>query len=402
MSKRNDDFFHEKKPWSIYKDKLLGCYLVPYYQKILHSGRPLLFVDCFAGQGKFDDGKPGSPLIEMECLRKAKANAKSSIVSTEHIFIELDHYMALEDNLQESHPCGRYTVIGGKFEDNIPKVLEESKNHNLFVYFDPYGIKALNMKTFLRMKNRNSYHCTTELLINFNSFGLYRNCCKVMNYEEKEQALAGLTEYDPSNINSVAGINAVFGTDLWQNIISKRRFGKIDAFEAEYELTKLFCDELHGPNGEYKYVLQMPIRASTDAQPKYRMIFATSHADGCLIMAENMFKRSEESRDERSGGQLSLFEQGVEETPVVIENVERDLLNLIPSNTFRHLNDIFIDFYQTYGVMVSRKTLVDALKRFHQAKKTEERRNPPYNQKGESRFYEEKGFKKTLEIRRLV
>lgn len=30
MAKKNDDFFLEKKPWSVVKDEILGCYFKPY------------------------------------------------------------------------------------------------------------------------------------------------------------------------------------------------------------------------------------------------------------------------------------------------------------------------------------------------------------------------------------
>ncbi len=66
MSKDNCGFFKQKKIWSEVKDELLGCYLVPYFTKILSMGNPILYVDCFAGKGKFDDGKPGSPLTALQ------------------------------------------------------------------------------------------------------------------------------------------------------------------------------------------------------------------------------------------------------------------------------------------------------------------------------------------------
>lgn len=37
MAKKNDDFFLEKKAWSVVKDELLGCYFKPYVSKILHT-----------------------------------------------------------------------------------------------------------------------------------------------------------------------------------------------------------------------------------------------------------------------------------------------------------------------------------------------------------------------------
>ena len=71
MPKDNKDFFKEKKVWSTIKDNLLGCYLVPYFAKILSMGNPVLYVDCFAGKGKFDDGNPGSPIIALNSLQKS-------------------------------------------------------------------------------------------------------------------------------------------------------------------------------------------------------------------------------------------------------------------------------------------------------------------------------------------
>ena len=72
MAKKNNDFFVEKKAWSVVKDELLGCYFMLYVSKILHTYRPLVYVDCFAGKGKFDDGNPGSPLIALEVIDKCQ------------------------------------------------------------------------------------------------------------------------------------------------------------------------------------------------------------------------------------------------------------------------------------------------------------------------------------------
>jgi hypothetical protein len=52
MVKDNEAFFGKKRAWSEVKDDLLRCYLKPYVAKILHTGHPLLYIDCFAGKGK--------------------------------------------------------------------------------------------------------------------------------------------------------------------------------------------------------------------------------------------------------------------------------------------------------------------------------------------------------------
>lgn len=75
MSKKNDNFFDEKKDWSKVKDALLGNYLRPYVQKIIHTYRPLVYVDCFAGKGKFADGNPGSPMIALEIIKECEEHS---------------------------------------------------------------------------------------------------------------------------------------------------------------------------------------------------------------------------------------------------------------------------------------------------------------------------------------
>ena len=91
MSKRNDDFFTEKKIWSKVKDELLGCYLSPYFSKIFFTQRPVLYVDCFAGKGKFDDGTAGSPIIALNIIKDALSKSKAKNPRVEAYFIDLNY-----------------------------------------------------------------------------------------------------------------------------------------------------------------------------------------------------------------------------------------------------------------------------------------------------------------------
>ncbi len=68
MAQKNNNFFAEKKDWSVVKDELLACYFKPYVSKILNTYKPLIYVDCFAGKGKFEDGSDGSPRIALEII----------------------------------------------------------------------------------------------------------------------------------------------------------------------------------------------------------------------------------------------------------------------------------------------------------------------------------------------
>ena len=101
MSKKNNDFFKVKKAWSEVKDELLGCYFKPYVQKILHTYKPLIYVDCFAGKGKFEDGRPGSPLIALDIIRSCVDSTTMESTSISTHFIDLNYADDLQKNLSE-------------------------------------------------------------------------------------------------------------------------------------------------------------------------------------------------------------------------------------------------------------------------------------------------------------
>jgi len=67
------EFFKGKRPWSKIKDKVIGDYLVPYLRKVSRLRRKIIIVDAFAGQGIFEDGTKGSPLIICEIAEREVA-----------------------------------------------------------------------------------------------------------------------------------------------------------------------------------------------------------------------------------------------------------------------------------------------------------------------------------------
>lgn len=91
MPKDNRNFFEKKKDWSEIKDTLLGACLKPYFQKILMTRHPVFYVDCFSGKGRFDDGKPGSPMIALNVRKECMASTKSEKASIDMCFYILIH-----------------------------------------------------------------------------------------------------------------------------------------------------------------------------------------------------------------------------------------------------------------------------------------------------------------------
>ncbi|MEL7626383.1 MAG: three-Cys-motif partner protein TcmP [Anaerolineaceae bacterium] len=349
------DFFKEKKIWSKVKDELLGCYLKPYFSKVLHTSKPIVYVDCFAGKGKFDDGFPGSPLIALKCLSDCLAQSylPSSRSDVRMQFIDLNYAHDLRQNLEGQTP-EVYSVIDGKFEEEIIKLLteEHTKNPsiNLFLYVDPYGVKALDTSLFDKLPNMFS---TAELLINLNSFGFFREACRVMNVAITERdiiMLDDLEEFESSHFDSMGELDVVAGGDYWRNIVAAYNKKEIDGYQAEQEFSRLYKERLRD---KYKYVLSMPIQLKPTNHPKYRMVFATNHPEGCLLMADNIAKRTDRLIIEiQDRGQRSIFPKTISNEIVEESLLEVKVLEQLSRTTsWTPLTTFLADFYNQYGVL---------------------------------------------------
>lgn len=407
MPKDNSNFFNQKKIWSEVKDELLGCYLVPYFSKMLSTGSPTLYVDCFAGKGKFDDGKPGSPLIALQSLEKSISKRQGRVPVVSMKFIELNHYKDLKANIPSQH-LGRCEVIGGKFEDNIEPLLKKATSEyrqlNVFVYVDPYGVKVLNASVFESLAVGFN---TAELLINLNSFGFIREACRVKKVtfcESEDDIFNDLEEYDSSVLGSIQELDNIAGGDYWQSIIDSYSSMNITCFDAEKEFSLEYKARLRKI---YKYVLDMPIRLKPGQHPKYRMVYATNHPDGCILMADNIAMRTDRLVIEiQNSGQLNLMPTTAE-SEMVSDDMLMDRVKTLLDRTYEfiRLNKFLADFYNEYGVLCNLTRLANSrngsvLKMLEESAYIEVERTPAITKNGNSsRFWqEEKG--KTLRLRK--
>lgn len=405
MAKNNSDFFKVKNQWSEVKDKLLGCYLKPYFQKLLTSGKPICYVDCFAGKGRFDDGKPGSPLIALtirdDCLNSSKSLRNNCRLDIH--CIEYNHASDLRYNLK-TYSTDSYSpnIIEGKYEDNIELLLKHNLKSNVFLYIDPYGIRALEYSIF-----QNLGTCafnSLEMLINFNSFGFFRDACRALrvNYENDDALsnLSDLVEYAPTSINdseqSQDLLTKIAGGDYWKAIVNDFNTNKIRGYQAEKRLSNEYKQQL---KQKYRYVLDMPIRLKSGHRPKYRMIHISNHEDGCFLMAQNMQIRGEELFTSKiSTPQISLFSL----IPDTISTLENEIITtgqiklIIEKQIFNLKQDTGItrfiaDFVNENGIMCKFSVIYSILTELHTAGTITITRNPKLTPTGQnSRHWEEK------------
>ena len=415
MSKDNSNFFKKKNEWSVIKDKLLGCYLTPYFQKVLRTGKPICYVDCFAGKGMFDDGTEGSPLIALKtresCLQLTKIRDKHGAIKTR--FIELNHATDLSKNVKAVHPSyDEPIIIPGAYEDNIEKILSRERGSNVFLYIDPYGIKALDAALFRKFKTMgfNSF----EMLINFNSFGFFRDACRVLNVDyhadEALQGLDDLVEYEPTLVSadkeSEDLLTAVAGGDYWKAIVLDYKTGKLDGYQAEQRLSTEYKQNL---KKDYGYVLDMPIRLKAGQRPKYRMIHVCDHEDGCFLMAQNMQKRKDELFISiQQENQLSIFDVAPDYSSTVegellsrnqIAEMVSECMDAFPGEV--SITKFVATFVNQYGLVCEFRMIYDILTEMQTKKKIEIRRNPSHRFNHQPSTFWEENKDHSVIIRRI-
>lgn len=379
MSKCQVGFFETKKEWSRIKDKLLRAYLPAYFTKMITSSRRTLYIDCFAGAGEFQDGEPGSPKIAMEERAAAFGRSKTCRGKIDVCFIEPKYARQLNEVVKscpQRAEWGSVRVVEGTFQDSINELLSGARDANVFLYIDPFGIKYLNFDLIGRLQE----YCgrRLEVLVNFNSFGFVRNGCRAcqVNYPEidgfDELEERDLYVFDDS-ANSVKLLSKIVGGDYWKLAITQLKKNqdlgeRRPAILAEKEIMK----GLHYRLLEsFKYVLNIPVCIKTKSFPKYRLVHMTNHEDGCVLMAEDMSKRSEEIYNELQGGsQMLLGFQMDAEQEFISEEKIRELVSdglFEYASNWVQINEFLGRFYSKNGVVAPSSSIRNALRQMEKS-----------------------------------
>lgn len=79
----NEDFFRERRAQAVFKHGILSRYPVIFASKTGWEGRPVAFLDGYAGRGEYDDGSPGSPLLLAKTAAKVQSFRRVSGIYVE-------------------------------------------------------------------------------------------------------------------------------------------------------------------------------------------------------------------------------------------------------------------------------------------------------------------------------
>ena len=254
------------KPHTLAKHRILEEYLKAWAPIISSLGKPIMYIDGFAGPGTYKDGEDGSPVIAMETI-KNNQNVKES-TNVDFWFIEGDKQKAekLENVLDarfSALPKNMKCVVDSdKFENKLCSKLDEFEQQNkslppTFAFLDPCGYSGFPM------------HLIQKLL----------------QHEKSEVLITFMAKFVNRFLDSGHGraVTKLYGTDKFLDAIE---IGNKD--ERIKFLLCLYIEKLKENNGA-KYVKTFEIKDNKN-NLIYYLIFGTKHWRGMEVMKEAMLK----------------------------------------------------------------------------------------------------------------
>lgn len=203
MSKYRDDFFTQKRPWSVYKDLVLDYYMKPYLQKVKNLGKPIFVYDMFAGRGDFDSGEIGSPLI------LAKHLAPLHLTGIKVSLNCFEEHPPFHQHLQQLlRPYPFATARAQECFSCVDEIERATRQGTVFVYVDPMNALQLDHSKLERVYN-GVRHGSVEILLVFMAQEFLREAARSQSLEN--ELLASGVMDDPL----VAGASTEEEKRLW-------------------------------------------------------------------------------------------------------------------------------------------------------------------------------------------
>jgi three-Cys-motif partner protein len=248
---------------TIVKHKILEYYLSAWFPIISSWNKQVLYIDGFAGPGKYSKNEEGSPIIAINtALKQPSLNKSEEII---FLFIEKDPRrlqslkVVVDEKFQNLPTNYKIHFEGGQFQPILSSILDGIQDSETlipaFVFIDPFGYSGFSMKTIhhiFRFK-------TTEIFVTFMSGFLKRFISK--------------PEYKII-------FNNLFGDNGWE------KANELNGKDKEAFLVNYYCSKL---KEKAKYVKHFEMR-DKDYKLIYHLVFGTKHLSGLKAMKESMFK----------------------------------------------------------------------------------------------------------------
>ncbi|HUJ09388.1 MAG TPA: three-Cys-motif partner protein TcmP [Verrucomicrobiae bacterium] len=268
------DFHSELKAWSGIKHKILGQYLSLFLGKLGGLGKHVHYIDGFAGQGRYDKGEKGSPLIAAELAESPPQESRRGVLRCINVEAKKSVFANLEEATKTYVASGMVQNYNGRFEDVLPKILTDIDGDPAFFFIDPFGTEGAEISTLATIAKRKG---VTEVLVRFDDTRVHRliqwTASNIESLDEKHRKTA---EAFLSRVSHLADAEAI------QAVLAKGEDPRQALINGYENLVKKHCP--------FTYSLSYPIRNPDTGGHHYFLVHFCNFADGYTYMANFMAK----------------------------------------------------------------------------------------------------------------
>ncbi|MBO4248395.1 three-Cys-motif partner protein TcmP [Halomicrobium sp. IBSBa] len=278
MHEDSDERKLRKKGQTEMKHRILSLYLNPWIKKVSTVESELLFVDGFAGPGRYPDGSRGSPLIAMDMADKMLSGTygiDERLNSFDCIFVEYnpENFDKLQKSVREKEKKIDDRInpkcIPGKFEKWATAFIDNHRYKSpppSLIFIDPFGYGNIPFELISDLYQLRDQ--SLELLITF---------------------MAGKMAQWMGDPSHQKAITAALGTNEWQNLVTPD-LGKDERAE---QFSSFYQHQLKH-EADAKFTMPFEMVEETKRQVCYYLIHVTNHWQGLKVMKETMFNAGAE------------------------------------------------------------------------------------------------------------
>jgi three-Cys-motif partner protein len=350
---------------TVFKHDLLSRYLPRFAGKTGSQSAGVVYLDGYAGRGRYEDGTPASAERILQIAVKQGAYG----IRYRLFFYEPDprSYAVLKPVVDEYVARGvqaeafEEEVIGG-----LGEVLGAAKDLPLFLFLDPCGLgMPFSVLAGTLSGLRGAVWPPTEVLLNFSL--------------EAVRRIGGHVTSPTPNETTMARLDEALGGGWWRDLV--RGYGADYAVD---EIVKGFMQRL-GDAAKMK-IFAMPVRRAPSQKPVYFLVFGTRKSLGLWHIADDTARATEtwwstldarEVAKQEAIGQPSLFDMPIstgidlssveaEARPVIAENIAR----LITTHGSVRISDFPVEVFGDYLGRVRETVVRAAIKDLHKSGRT--------------------------------
>lgn len=249
------------RPHTAAKHAILRRYLQAWFPKITAWNGRVVFVDGFAGPGRYTGGEPGSPIVAVETVTgHTRDLSKKELV---FLFIEEDEarHQHLVQEIEELSPPANLKIYNahGTFTETMSTVLERLGPKRMapaFIMIDPFGVKGLPFDTVRQL----AAYPKSELLVSF----MYESMNRFLTTPE-----------------FAVHLDEMFDTQEW------RQAAELKGAARHRFLVDLYSSRLKATGLKYTRTFEM--RDEGD-RIEYDLVFASHSIEGLKAMKDAMWK----------------------------------------------------------------------------------------------------------------